>query len=61
MPGFAFVALEVREFVDLAMRHRDSFDPPVQRLFPQRNPPSKNECIGGYNLSKLGGVTFDSR
>jgi len=59
--GIDFVPL-FRERFDLAMRRRDFFGPPVQRLLAfARGPECRRhaERLGGYDLSRLGEIVFN--
>lgn len=57
----AFVPLAVERF-DLALRRRDYFEPPVQRLLAFARGPALAEraaALGGYDVARLGEVRFN--
>jgi excisionase family DNA binding protein len=59
--GIDFVPL-FRERFDLAMRRRDFFEPPVQRLLAfARGPECRRHTnrLGGYDLSRLGEIVLN--
>ena len=59
--GIDFVPL-FRERFDLAMRRRDFFEPPVQRLLAfARGPECRRHAdrLGGYDLSRLGEIVLN--
>lgn len=61
--GLGFVPLGIRECFDLAMRRRDYFEPPVQKLLRAARGEDfarRAAALGGYDIARLGEVAFNA-